>query len=746
MRAQFVTRATLHYLTCKWNVFVSVAVAAASGCNSASKSKAESAPPAVLAEMPADPREPALAALVDRLLSTQHLQRRPVDDGISKAAFSEFLKRLDPGKMFLLQSDVDKLRKYHSEMDDQLKSGRLVLAQMGAGLFAKRLAVVQDLVAQRLKKPFDFGRDESVETDADKQQFAATDQALAERWRKTLKLDVLGRVVRMQDRAEHLASGKPDDSPHSVDAGVPQKAIPKTEEAREALARSELAKRYAARFARLGDDEPLDAAGTFVNAIASVYGPHTVYMAPITRDNFDIQMSGSLEGIGAVLSEDDHYIRVVRIVPGGASWRQGQLAAGDMILSVAQQGEEAVDVADMRINKVVKMIRGAKGTVVTLTVQKSDKTIESIAITRDVVEIEAAYARGALIKVPGAKPMGYVYLPSFYGNTRSRRGKTPERRCTDDVRKILAIFAKRGVTGAIIDVRGNGGGLLDDARDITGLFIKTGPVVQTRHSSGKVEVLRDSDPEVVFPGKVVVLVDRFSASASEILAAALQDYGRAVIVGTGPTHGKGTVQAMIDLDGVSQSKSGKSLGVFKLTIQQFFRILGGSTQLRGVTPDIVLPDPIAHVESGERHLDHAIEWSETKPVEFDAWPRPPGRLEQWKANSTARVAKSDYFASVTKRVTLLKARRDQTVVPLAKAKWIAQRNEQRDALKKVTIDLSKTKGKFRVTSVDYDGKVAASPRVRNGKRVKSDVERWRENIARDPWLFEALNVLGDMVK
>ncbi len=730
-----------------------IAIACGVGCSPAAKTQAkpappiiDAAPPATGATPPADLREATLAGLIDELLTTRHLRRRPVNDSVSIAAFDEYLKALDPGKMFLLKHNVATLRQYATKMDDQLKSGRLFLAQVGAEIVARRLAVVKKMVASRLKQPFDFNVDESVETDSDKLDYAHSDAELAERWRKVLKLDVLARIVRLEEQAKQATpDSSSTKSSQTADGGPQPTDIPKTARQQQETARRELAKRYDARFARLANVNPLDAAGTFLNAIARVYGPHTAYMPPIVRDNFDIQMSGSLEGIGAVLSEKDHYIRVVRLVPGGASWRQGDLAAEDIILGVKQQGQESVDIGDMRINQVVKMIRGPKGTVVTLTVRKPDNTIHNIAITRDIVEIEAAYARAAIVKPRGtAKSLGYVYLPSFYGNTRVRRGQTPERRCTEDVRKILSILAKRRVAGVVIDVRGNGGGLLADARDITGLFIKTGPVVQTRHANGQIRVLKDEDPTVVFSGPVVILVDRFSASASEILAAALKDYGRAVIVGTGPTHGKGTVQALIDLDRVSGQNTEKSLGVFKLTIQQFFRIDGGSTQLKGVTPDILLPDPTAHIESGERQLDHAIPWSKTKPVvAFETWPK--SAIATLRAASQARVRDSKYFQSVQQRTALLKTRRDHTVASLAKKKWLAERNQHREQLKKISPDESKSPPLFKVTTVDYDNKAEAAPTKRNGKPVKSVIEEWRENISRDPWVNETLHILVDML-
>jgi carboxyl-terminal processing protease len=406
-------------------------------------------------------------------------------------------------------------------------------------------------------------------------------------------------------------------------------------------------------------------------------------------------------------------------------------------MSVAQDGEDSVEVADMRINQVVKMIRGPKGTVVTLTVKKPDDQVEAISITRDVVAIEAAYARGAIIDLgPKHQAMGIIYLPSFYGNTRSRRGMTPQRTATQDVRALLEEFSKRKVNGVIIDLRGNGCGLLDQARDIAGMFIETGPVVTTRYSNGESEVFTDKDSSVSFEGEVLVLVDRFSASASEIVAGALQDYGRGLIAGTA-THGKGTVQVLLDLDRMVENK-GKPLGVLKLTIQQFFRINGESTQWRGVVPDVELPDPAAHIESREKHLDNAIPWSKIEPLKY------LNSDPQWSAaalapNSKQRVSNQSVFAKLAKQSEYIKTRRDMTKVSLNRDKWLAQRAKDKKTLEELDAKLSEGKPRFAVKVVTPGSK--AKPTVKNDR-----IEEWRKTLSRDPWVEEALYLLSDMVK
>lgn len=506
-----------------------------------------------------------------------------------------------------------------------------------------------------------------------------------------------------------------------------------------------MAANYAGRFKRLSTPAPLEAVEKFVNAIAEVFDPHTHYLAPEEQANFDIQMSGSLEGIGAVLTEGDHYIEIREIVPGGAAWRQGELEAGDLILAVTQAEGATVDIADMRLSDVVKIIRGPKGTLVTLSVRKPDDRVANIEITRDVIVVEATYARGALLDLgKGYDPLGYIYLPGFYGNTRAGKGPAAQRNATDDVRALLKRFTDKKVGGVVLDLRGNGGGLLSHARDITGLFIERGPVVQVRGSRDRVDILSDNDSSITFDGEVIVLTDRFSASASEILAGALQDYGRALVVGTGPTHGKGTVQMLADLDRLVRYP-GKSLGVLKVTVQQFFLVDGESTQVRGVQPDVVLPDPLSFIESGERYLDNAIKWSSIEPLPHTHWRAPSWKTDTLAAQSAARQAKLEVFTTIGARGEHLAKRREDTIIPLEAAAWRAKRDADDKALDALDPKLDEQPERFEVSVVEYGPKKAqpeAGARAVTGERIK----KWGEALARDPWVAESLHLLHDMAK
>jgi carboxyl-terminal processing protease len=753
---------------------LALAAVACSGARSTSSDSASQAvqPPQVgtappVAVRPPDVREAKLAAAVTKLLEEDHLRRRRIDDALSKAAFDIYLERLDPGKMFLLQADAAILARSADQIDDQLHAGRLDLAHEGAALYAARLELVKGFVAELLAAPFDTSNEEWVELDPEKLKLAATDAELRERWRQRLELEVMERVALMEERLAAAAkaeaarakkapavarAGVPgkkgaasSDGPNASAAGAPEPddddpapflrtdQIPPTAEGREAKARADLATSYQARFTRLASPDALDAAADLVNAVAAAFDPHTDYLPPSDKANFDIQMTGSVEGIGAVLREDDHYIRVVEVVPGGASWRDGKLEAGDLILSVQQEKAEPVDVADMRIDEVVKMVRGPRGTRVTLSIQKPTGEILSLPITRDVVVIEAAYARGAVLRgKKGSKDLGYIYLPSFYG------GRGPgQRSAANDVRRLLTEMQKRKLGGVILDLRSNGGGLLGDAVEMTGLLVDEGPVVQTQQSDGAKEVLADDESGISFGGEMVVLVDRFSASASEIVAGALQDYRRALIVGTGHTHGKGTVQVVADLDRLTGGNA--NLGSFKITVQQFFRVSGASTQWQGVVPDIALPDPAGHIDSGERELKNSIPYSSIEALPHQDW-TPAWKTEALADKSKARIAKNDVLPKLAARTEMLRLRQTATKIPLQKAAWTTQRDQQRAQLEATSPDIDDRAPRFTVTMLEKETAAAVS----GSGKADDRLARWRENLARDPWVEEALAVLSDM--
>ncbi|MFO0616726.1 MAG: carboxy terminal-processing peptidase [Polyangiaceae bacterium] len=727
---------------------------------------ADDSPPVVsdLPEIKPDPRERILSQAAVQLLKDEHLLHKIADNDVSRDAFPKYIEALDSLKLFLLQSNYDSLAVFQLDMDNELVRGDLVLARKGAAMLASRLDVVTKLVADILTKPLDFTVDESFETDPKKRSYCVTEDDLRTRWRQKLKLEVLERLQQMDDLLDAKAHPKPADKAKDpedqkkADALLEKtvKDIPETLELREAKARKELAERYQTTFTRLASTEALRPAEDFINAINAVYDPHTNYLAPAETANFNIDMTGKLEGIGATLGEQDHYIVIEDLVPGGAAWQQGKLEQGDLILSVAQEGKDPVDVTDMPVDKVVTLIRGKKDTLVTLTVKKSDGTVTPITIKRDVIVVEASYARGAVIRLTeGAakQDVGYIYLPSFYGEL-SRRPKPGERNAVDDVRQLLEQLVAKNVKRVVFDIRGNPGGLLNAARGIMGLLIKTGPVVQTQESSGDVKIFSDDDPTVTYDGDLVMMVDRFSASASEILSGAVQDYGRGVIVGSHSTHGKGTVQDVIDLDSaLGQSAAlgrNESLGIYKVTTSEYYRVAGGSTQLRGVTPDVLLPDPTSWVESDEGTLFHALPWTQIGAAKFTPVPHTwdPKVLQ---AASSQRTSADPNFGKLAEFGKLMKARRDDSIEPLERTKWQAKHKKETDEATAANPKLKDLPAVIEVEPLTIGTPPPASPGDKPAekpidKKLQKRLDAWQKDLARDPWVVESIHILEDMGK
>ncbi len=709
----------------------------------------DDAPPVVsdLPETKADPREKVLSQAAMELLKGEHLLHKVADNDTSRDAFPKYMESLDSLKLFLLQSHHDSLAVFKLDMDNELARGDLVLARKGAAMLATRLDVVTKLVANLLEKPFDFTVDESFETDPKKRSYARTEDELRTRWQQKLKLEVLERLQQMDDLVDAKKNPKPADKARDPDEQKKAdalldkalKEIPETLEAREAKARKELAERYQTTFTRLASTEDLRPTEDFINAINAVYDPHTNYLAPAEKANFNIDMTGKLIGIGATLGEQDHYIVIEDLVPGGAAWQQGKLEQGDLILAVTQETGDPVDVTDMPVSKVVTLIRGPKDTLVTLTVKKADGSITPITIKRDYVVVEASYARGAVIRIDKAHgDVGYVFLPSFYGEL-SRKPKPGERNAIDDVRQLLEQLVAKKVNRVIFDIRGNPGGLLNAARGIMGLLIKTGPVVQTQESNGDVKIFADEDPTVTYDGDLVMMVDRFSASASEILSGAVQDYGRGVIVGTHATHGKGTVQDVIDLD--TAIGKGEALGIYKVTTSEYYRVAGGSTQLRGVIPDVMLPDPTSWVDSDEGTLFHPLPWTSIGAADYT----PIKHTWDAKALQVASTVRTSVDANLNKVVDfgkLMRARKEDTIEPLERTKWIAKHKKETDEVTAANPKLKELPAVLEVEPLT----IGAAPPPSTDKRLLKRLDSWQKDLARDPWVVESIHVLEDMGK
>jgi carboxyl-terminal processing protease len=681
-----------------------------------------------LSAAPAGPdRERTAARLQARSLFAWHYAPPTLDDAFSNRVFDLYLKRLDPQKRFLLQSDIDTLAKFRNQLDEHVRTGSMAFVEVANARLDRRVSETRLVARELLRGGIDLGAPDSIGPDSRKFGYAADARERKRHWSRLLKLQILARL----EAKAREASGHTDDEDGD---DTPIKPMVRPDSAALRDARAYVERSLERNFDRMGREDDFERGAVFLGAVASAFDPHTSYLKPENREEFNMSMSGTLEGIGATLREDDGYIRVVAIIPGSASWRQRQLKAEDKILKVAQGSEEPVDLADASVQEAVRLIRGPKGTEVRLTVLKPDGQTRVIPIIRDVVVVEESYAKSAVIETPGKDlKVGYITLPSFYHDFQNPRG----RNSAADVRRELERLKAQGAQAVVLDLRGNGGGSLDDAVKMAGLFLPWGPMVQVRDRQGASNVLEDMDPAVVFDGPLVVMVNTFSASASEILAAAMQDYGRAVILGPDTTFGKGTVQTLLDLDNMAAASEGslKPLGTVKLTIQKFYRVNGGSTQFKGVVPDILIPDAYTNLDVGEQSLDHPLPWDAARPLRIQRWFAPPP-IPSLQAKSRLRVAKSPYFRRLNTTLKVREARRDAPV-PLALDRYLADR--ERNRVENDSLDvLQKQSAGLMVTPVGTLNAAVAADSVEREK-----AREWKELIAKDFYLREAVEVLGD---
>nr|WP_245539665.1 carboxy terminal-processing peptidase [Pontibacter roseus] len=653
-------------------------------------------------------------------LSSAHYSPEKVDDNFSKKAFGLYLDRLDFNKKFLLESDVAMLRKYETQLDDQLRQGSFEFFDISADLIEKRTKESAAFYKEILAKPFDFTKDETIELDGEKLKFAKDKAELKEAWRKQLKYQTL---VRLADMQQQQAKAKGENKEQ------------KTPEQLEAEAREKVLTAYNELYKRLDQVTRDDRRATYINAVANVYDPHTGYFPPKAKSDFDIEFTGRLEGIGASLQEKDGQIKVVEIVPGSPSYLQGDLKPGDAIQKVAQANGDPVLVEGMRLDDAIQLIRGKKGTEVRLTVRKPDGSTRIIPIIRDVIVFEETYAQSAMID--DNKKIGYIKLPGFYADFERKGG----RNSGADVKAEIEKLKKAGMEGLILDLRNNGGGSLADAVEMAGLFIEQGPIVQIRAASGKTVVLDDRDAAVQYGGPLVVMVNANSASASEILAAAMQDYKRAVIVGS-PTFGKGTVQQFFELDEAlpSQFDPYKPFGALKLTIQKFYRINGGTTQLRGVKPDVELPDMYSFLEFGEKEQEYPLPFDEIAPARYKPWTQSKLNIPSIQANSRSRMASNESFKLIQQSGQRLKKQSDITTRSLSLQKYMEEEKKSEAASKQLE-EAQKSVPTLNVSRMKMDLQAIAGDTAKLARN-----KDFIKNLQKDIYVEEAVAIIKSDIK
>lgn len=658
-------------------------------------------------------KDKLLLDIIQYVLKRGHYQPKDINDDFSVIVFEEFIEVLDPTKRYFLESDIREFEKYRFQIDDQIKNTDLGFFNLVYETLTARQSEAAKIYKEVLSKPFDYSVTEEINVDYENQQFAANKKELKERWRKQLKYATIG----------------------TYDSKANSKEKPMTKEEAEAAAR---------KITKTTLDDFFDFVTTelrredwfaqYVNTIVEGFDPHTYYFAPEDKDKFDISMSGKFEGIGARLQKKKGEVVITEIISGGPVWRDQQIEVGDIIMKVGQDNvDEPVDISGMRLDDAIKLIKGPKGTVVNLTMKKVDGTVEIVKITRDLVETEETFAKSATV-IKNEHKYGVINLPKFYIDFED----TSKRNAASDVALEIERLKKEGMEGLVIDLRDNGGGSLQTVVDMAGLFIKDGPIVQVKsYGTEDKSIHSDKDERIQWDGPLVILVNELSASASEILAAAMQDYKRAVVIGSKQTFGKGTVQNVWPLNNIVRGNEHGDLGAIKITTQKFYRINGGSTQLEGVKSDVVVPDRYSYIDLGERNQANPLQWDKISPAEYKTW---DGYIDYRRtiASSAKRMEVNPQLKLIEENAKWLKQQQDENIVSLNYEDFKVQssKTKEKSAYFKAIYDYNSN---LTFNSLPYEMEMFIKDSVLKEKR-----ERWHKALSKDVYVEEALNVLQDL--
>ena len=670
-------------------------------------------------EFVSNDKDRLLIELISHVIQRGHYDVKSLNDDMSEQIFHTYLESLDGQKRYFLQTDYREFSKYMYQIDDQIRELDLTFFDLTYKRLVLRMSEVESIYSSILSRPFDFDKEEEFDTDYDEQIYPLSQKERSEKWRKQLKLSTLSVLYDKVQEEENNDETTPAYLSSSwMDL--------------EAEARTTTRENMEDFFDLMNELERKDWFDVYINSFVLQFDPHTNYFNPDDKDRFDMSMSGKFEGIGARLSKRNQAIKVVDIIVGGPLWRDQLMEVGDEIQLVRQEDGDAVDIRAMRLDDAIKLIKGSKGSMVYLTVKKVDGNIETIPVKRDLVVLEESYARSTVINRQDQK-YGLIHLPKFYVDFKSYK----ERNAAHDVEQEVINLKEAGVGGLIIDLRNNGGGSLQTVVDITGLFIDEGPIVQVKSTVSKTEVLRDRDGKTLWNGPMVILVNELSASASEILAAAMQDYERAIVIGSEQTFGKGTVQNVVDLNRFLSNSTYGNLGALKITTDKFYRINGGSTQLEGVKSDVITPDRYRYVDVGERDEDNPMRWDRISPLVYTKW---NGYLnyDDVIEQSQDRVNDHPIFNLVDQDAKWIEQRQNDNTIALNFQEYVSKIESDRayadqfDAVE------------------EYDNNLDFTISPADQKRISEDDiflekrERWFSNLSKDFYVEEAVNILQDL--
>jgi carboxyl-terminal processing protease len=664
-----------------------------------------------------DDKERVLMGVLEYILQNGHYSPVKINDDFSEHIYMNFIDEMDPSKRYFTQTDINEFSVYEFVIDDQFKSQDLSFFNYVYARFLERKAESVDIYREILSQPFNYQKEESLDIEYKNSAFAKNENELADLWRKQLKLTT---VSRLYDKMEV------EDDKFKADPTYTKKTF----ESLEKESREITLKNMDDLYIRVDEMRRSDWLGIYVNTFVEEFDPHSSYLAPEIKERFDISMSGSLEGIGARLTRDKEYTKVASLISGGPAWKQGDLEVGDLIIKVGQADEEPVDIVGLRLEDAIKFIKGKKGTLVKLTVKKIDGSTEIITITRDIVEIEETFLKYSLVDIDDKK-LGVINLPGFYINFNDKN----KRDSAKDMRKAIDEMNESDVDGLLIDLRDNGGGSLKTAIDIAGMFIDQGPVVQVKFRNETPMVYNDNDNNIYWNKPLVILVNELSASASEIFAAAMQDYNRAIVMGSKQSFGKGTVQNIVPLN--EYYKYEEDLGALKMTIQKFYRINGGSTQLEGVQSDIAMPDRYAYMSIGERDFENPLPYDQIKPAEYASLSTYENK-ELVIQKSKSRIASDEQFKLIDNFAKWTKENSDDNVYSLSFNRFKEEAKEHELEAKQFD-SVYKFDSKFEFYSPQSELPLISADSILGMKR-----ENWHNSLKRDIYVTEALRVLSDL--
>ena len=666
---------------------------------------------------------------VKNTLSYLHYSPKPINDAYSADVFDKYLEMMDPAKKFLLQSDVDEFTKHKTKLDDYLNRGDISFFNLTVDRLNARTKEVEKLSQDILSKPINFDENEELILEPKLKAYPKNQEELRNEWKKFIKYNILQEIETLNAKEQTQKEKKDSVNKFKLKDTIKLQIL--TPQQKQAKATDEVKDLLTSMFKRYDKRKKMDWFSVYMNAYTEVFDPHTNYFSPQDKEDFDVSFKGSVIGIGATIQESKGKIKIGTLVVGAPAWKSKQISEGDEILKVqSKKGEEPINVSGMLVDEAVRFIRGEKGSEVVLTLRKKDGSIKEVKMIREEVAIEDTFARSIIVNSPNGKKYGFINLPGFNADFEDAKG----RNASDDIKAELIKLKAQNVEGIILDLRNNGGGSLTEVVDIMGLFMKNGPVVQVKDGNGKIQVLKNKQNDPIWTGPLVIMQNELSASASEILAGAMQDYGRAVIVGSPQSFGKGTVQTFVELNRFLNTSD--DFGALKLTIQKFYRVNGKSTQLKGVDSDIPMKDIFTYEEIGERYDNYALPWDQVSTSGFA--PLNTLNMSNLVNNSAKRLTQN-------KNYQLL----------LESAQW----KEKLDKEEKVTLNLKEFESLMKARKEQIE-KFKSLIKFNNGlnftlhadeaKRGKTDEvfakksENWLKNLKRDIYLQETVNIISEL--